>query len=379
MKRMKRASRMLWCAIVGAGCGSGDAATFPAPQVTVTTPVRRAVQTYADFTGTTRAVESAEIRARVSGTLEEIRFEPSRLVKRGEVLFVIERESYIASRDEALGMLRSAEAEKARAESDLQRVEQAIQTNAVSRSDLDRSRATRDQADAAVIAAQARLDNAQLSVDYTLVRSPIAGQVSRWLVDAGNLVGATEPTLLTTVNKMDPIYVYFEAAEGLVLALAQAQREEEQQAAASDTLQAGRVSVRLANEDDYQHDGVIDFIDNTVDPGTGTIELRAVLANPDTVLFPGLFVRIRVWGPIRDNRLVIQERAVGTDLGGKYVYIIADSNLVEQRYIQLGALQDDGSIVVEDGLDGDEQYIVNGMLRARPGLPVTPVTESEEG
>ena len=292
---------------------------------------------------------------------------------------MIERESYIASRDEALGMLRSAEAEKARAESDLQRVEQAIQTNAVSRSDLDRARATRDQADAAVIAAQARLDNAQLSVDYTLVRSPIAGQVSRWLVDAGNLVGATEPTLLTTVNKMDPIYVYFEAAEGLVLALAQAQREEEQQAAASDTLQAGRVSVRLANEDDYQHDGVIDFIDNTVDPGTGTIELRAVLANPDTVLFPGLFVRIRVWGPIRDSTLVIQERAVGTDLGGKYIYVVADSNLVEQRYIQLGPLQDDGTIVVESGLDGTERYIVNGILRARPGLPVTPVTESEEG
>ena len=235
--------------LVTLGCGSGDAGDPAGPQVTVATPERRTVQMYGEFTGTTRAVESVEIRARVPGTLEEIRFEPSSSVRKGQVLFVIERAQYIASRDEALGSLRSAEAELARAESDLRRVEQAIQTNAVSQSDLDRAQAARDQAEATVIAAQARLANAELNLEYTLVRSPIEGMIGRRLVDPGNLVGATGPTHLATVNQMQPIYVYFQAPEDAVLAFLAARR---------DTLQSqsdvGRVQVSLANETDFPHD-----------------------------------------------------------------------------------------------------------------------------
>ena len=330
------------------------------------------MQMYAEFSGNTRAVESVEIRARVPGTLEEIRFEPSSRVRQGQILFVIEREQYIAARDEAQGSLRSAEAELARAESDLKRVEQAIQTNAVSQSDLDRAQAARDQAEAAVVAAGARLANAELNLEYTLVRSPIAGRVGRWLVDPGNLVGATSPTHLTTVNQDQPIYVYFDAPEDLVLAYLTTR---------SDTTQnqdrVGRVNVALANETDYPHEGVIDFIDNTVDPTTGTIEMRALLPNEDNALFPGLFVRIRVIGREKPNALVVQEQAIGTDLGGKYVLVVDDQNVIDQRYVTLGARQDDGTIEVVEGLDGTERYIVVGMLRARPGFPVTPQTEAE--
>jgi RND family efflux transporter MFP subunit len=361
----------LFLAIVAGACGGGPPAP-QAPQVTVAEPERRTVQSYGEFTGTTRAVESVEIRARVAGTLEEIRFEPSRPVRSGQVLFVIEREPYLAARDEALGSLRSAEAELARAESDLRRVEQAIQTNAVSQSDLDRAQATRDQAEAAVLAARGRLANAELNLEYTLVRSPIDGMIGRWFVDPGNLVGATGPTHLATVNALAPIYVYFEAAEDIVLAFL---------AARSDSTQrqdrVGRVQVALANETDFPHEGAIDFIDNTVDPATGTIELRAVLPNADGALFPGLFVRIRVVGREKPNALVVREQAIGTDLGGKYVLVVGEGDVVDQRYVTLGPRQDDGTIEVTDGLDGMERYIVNGMLRARPGFPVTPQSEAD--
>jgi RND family efflux transporter MFP subunit len=371
VRRSPSARAALLLVAAAAGCGGGPPAPQP-PQVTVAAPERRTVQMYAEFSGNTRAVESVEIRARVPGTLEEIRFEPSSRVRQGQILFVIEREQYIAARDEAQGSLRSAEAELARAESDLKRVEQAIQTNAVSQSDLDRAQAARDQAEAAVVAAGARLANAELNLEYTLVRSPIAGRVGRWLVDPGNLVGATGPTHLTTVNQDQPIYVYFDAPEDLVLAYLTTR---------SDTTQnqdrVGRVNVALANETDYPHEGVIDFIDNTVDPTTGTIEMRALLPNEDNALFPGLFVRIRVIGREKPNALVVQEQAIGTDLGGKYVLVVDDQDVVDQRYVTLGATQDDGAIEVVEGLDGTERYIINGMLRARPGFPVAPQTEAE--
>jgi RND family efflux transporter MFP subunit len=364
---LHRASVVLAVGAVLAGCG-GDEPAFQPPEVTVATPVRRSVQTYAEFTGTTRAIEYAEIRARVPGVLEQMRFDPGSIVEGNEILFVIERDQYRAAYEEAIGNLRAAQAESARAESDLRRVEQAIQTDAVSQSDLDRAVANRDQANAAVISARGRRDNARLNLDYTLVRSPIRGQVGRNQVDIGNLVGSTEPTVLTTVNKIDSIYVYFDAPEALVLALAAARREATEEIRG----EIGRTAISLANETGFPHEGVVDFIDNTVDPATGTIEVRAVFANADTVLFPGLFVRARVYGRVDPDALVVDERAVGTDLAGKYVLVLEEDNVVEQRFVTLGPLQDDGTVVVEEGLDGSESYIVNGLLRARPGFPVTP-------
>ncbi len=351
------------------GCG-GDEPVFQPPEVTVTTPEQRAVLDFFDFTGSTRAIAYAEIRARVSGVLEEMRFVPGGIVEANEILVVIERDQYQAAYQEALGNLRAAQAESARAEADLKRVEQAIRTEAVSESDLDRAVANRDQANAGVISARGRRNNAKLNLDYTLVRAPHRGQVGRNLWDIGNLVGAGEPTLLTTVNTIDSIYVYFDVAEALVLRLNQVRRETI--AAGGDVNRVGRTAISLANETGFPHEGVIDFVDNAVDPATGTIELRAVFANPDLSLFPGLFVRVRVYASRETDALLVDERAIGTDLAGKYVFVLDEENVVEQRFVTLGPLQDDGMIVVEDGLDGSESYIVNGLLRARPGFPVTP-------
>ena len=375
MSRIRSLGAALLTATVLGACGGGSQEGPPPPEVTVTKPERRDVQRYAEFTGNTRAIEYAEIRARVSGTLDEMRFVPASFVEENDVLFIIEPEPYQASFDEARAAVAATHAELARAESDLERIQQAIQTNAVSQQDLDRAQATRDQADAAVLGAEARLVQASIDLGYTQVRTPVPGQVSRNYVDIGNLVGAGEATLLTTVTRIDPIFVYFDVPEQAVLRLIAGQRDttltEEQLARIGDVL------VATAEDVGFPHLGEIDFIDNTVNPATGTIEIRAVVANPENVLFPGLFVRIRVLGAIQPDAILVHERAIGTDLGGKYVLLVGDDNVVEQRNVVLGPIQDDGTVVIEEGLDGSESYIVNGMLRARPGFPVTPQTEAE--
>ncbi len=365
--------------ILAVACGPDIPQPQP-PAVTVDVPIRRDVATYGEFTGSSRAVESANIVARVPGTLERVLFEPSQIVRAGQLLFVIEQESYIAARDQARGSFLAAEAELARAESDLERVQLAIQSNAVSQQDLDRAQAQRDQAAAAVIQAQAALANAELNLSYTEVRSPIDGQVGRTLWDPGNLVGQGQPTLLTTVNKLDPMFVYFDAPEQAVLRLLQVLRErgltsmEERDFAGQDDIP---VYVATVADEGYPHEGYVDFISNTVDPATGTIEVRAVVPNTGFVLFPGLFVRVRVAGSVMTDAILVEEQALGTDLGGKYVLVVDQDNVVDQRYVELGPVQDDGFIAVLSGLEGTERYIVNGMLQARPGFPVTPRAAGE--
>ena len=369
-----------------AACG-GEEQTRPPPEVTIAQPETRPVRPYVDFTGTTRAIESVEIRARVGGVLEQQLFEPSQIVGEGDVLFVIEQDVYQASHDEAVALLRSAIADSALKESNLERIQIAIETNAVSRQDLDKAQAERDAAEAAVLGARARLSRAQLDYDYTMVRTPITGQVGRRRVDPGNLVGFGEQTLLTTVNKIQPIHVYFNAPEWVVLRMirqVEAVRQSETSAMGEgmstreDAEQVARVLVgTAADEDRFPFEGYIDFIGNTVDPSTGTIELRAVFENADFGLFPGLFVRVRVMAVNESDALLVDERAIGTDLGGKYVYLVGDDAIVEQRYVQLGQPQPDGTIEIVEGLEGGETYISNGLLRARPGLPVTPRTEEE--
>jgi multidrug efflux system membrane fusion protein len=373
---------VLAASLLTAGCG-GEEIVRQAPEVTVAQPVIRPVQPYVDFTGTTRAVESVEIRARVGGVLEQQLFAPADIVDAGDVLFIIEPDQYRAARDEAVAMLRSAVADSALKESNLERIQIAIETNAVSRQDLDRAQAERDAAVAAVLGARARLSRAQLDYDYTSVRSPIVGQVGRRQVDPGNLVGYGDQTLLTTVNRLRPLHVYFNAPEWVVL---QMLRQMEGAGATEDLddpdalERKPTVSVLVgtaADEDRFPFEGTIDFIGNTVDPTTGTIELRAVFENEDQQLFPGLFVRVRVMATQAQDALLIDERAVGTDLGGKYVYLVGDENIVERRYVKVGQPQPDGTIVIEGGLEVDDTYISNGLLRARPGLPVTPRTEEE--
>ena len=350
------------------GCKGKKEAAPPAPAVTVATPVEKNVQTYTAFTGYTAAVESVDIRARVKGFLDKVAFEDAAFVKKGDLLFIIEQDPYKAQRDQTKAELSSAEAELVRAQIDLKRVEVAAKTNAVSQEEVTNRRAQRDMAAASVEEEKAKLEQATLNLGYTEVRSPIDGRVSRRLVDEGNLVGAGENTLLTTVVTMDPIYVYFEVDERTLI------EGLKRTPGAFDNKKDYPFYVGLDTEEGYPHKGVLDYISNIVDQNTGTITARGVLPNKEKELYPGMFARVRVPAKIESDALLVHEKAIGTDLGGKYLYIVKSDNTVEQSRVELGPL--DGEMrVITKGIGKGERYIVNGLQFARPGLPVTPKTE----
>jgi len=359
-------------AISAFGCGGTEITTEapPPPEVTVAYPEQRDVTNYLEFTGQTRAVEAVEIVARVPGVLEEMHFEPSTFVQTGDLLFVIEPEPYIASRDAADADVKTWEAEVVRSNADLERLEQAIQTNAVSAQEVDRARADVQQAEANLLGSKANLHQAEINLDYTQVRAPITGMVSRNMVDLGNLVGSTGSTVLTTVMRIKPIFAYFDMSERYLLeALA------ERDITVADPPEGGQAYLGLANEEGWPHEGTIDYIDNTVNTNTGTIQIRAIFPNERGQLFPGLFARLRLPVSVEEDALLVSEQALGTDLGGKYLLIVGDDDVVELRHVELGALE--GELrVIRTGLEARERYIINGLQRARPGLPVTPTMQS---
>jgi RND family efflux transporter MFP subunit len=338
--------------------------------------LRRDVTAYQDFTGRTSSVQRAEVRARVPGFLQRMNFAPGDMVKKGQLLFLIEPEPYQAQRDQAEAALKSAEANRDRAQSDLERLEEAIKTNAVSQQDVTRARAELSQAEAAVLNSAALLAQAKIQLAYTEVRSPVAGKVDRNLVDLGNLVGQGEATLLTTVVQVDPLWVYFDLPETIVLQMLADLRKMgikfTEEGARPDTEGLLKFFVGTQVDEGFPHEGYLDFLSNAVNAATGTVEVRGVVPNDHQLLLPGVFVRVRVPGRLLSDAILVSERAIGTDLGGKYVMVVGEENMVEQRYIELGPREDDGFVVVIDGLEGDEEYIVNGLLRARPGFPVTP-------
>jgi RND family efflux transporter MFP subunit len=355
--------------IVIVGCNTQPEVTAPpSPEVVVAQPTQRDVTLFRNFTGNTDAIESVEIRARVQGFLQSFNFEAATLVKNGDLLFVIEREPYMAAKDQANADVDASEAYVRRAESDLERLEQAVKTNAVSQQEVTRATAERDQARAALHAATARLDKANIDLEYTQIRSPITGLITRHLVDPGNLVGRTDATLLAKVFNVDPIYIYFEVNEQLV---------------ASTLGKMGGMkgrSVRNAEDRtlvevtvdgiDRSFEGYIDYIDPAADPDTGTLQVRAVIPNGDGRLLPGFFVRIRVPGKSLPGALLVPETALSTDLGGRYLMLVDDEGLAQRRYVTPGQLEDDKMRVVLEGLEPGERFIIEGLQRARPGMPV---------
>jgi len=366
--RLRSTAALLVLITVASACQKApEVVAPPPPEVTVATPEVRDVTVHHEFVGSTEAFKSVEIRARVQGFLHRMSFEPSSFVRRGQLLFVIEQEPFEAQRDRAAAGLKAAEAGLARSESDLERLEQAVATNAVSQQEVTRARAERDQASAGLLQAEAELTNAQIQLDYTTIESPIDGMVSRNYVDVGNLVGAGETTLLTTVRDIDPIYAYFEVSERYMARILE-QRGGHQNPGEGEVLPA----TLLLEETGLEIEGTIDSLENTVDAATGTIRIRGVFPNPDAKIFPGFFVRVRLPGEFLEGALLVDEAALGTDLGGRYLLIVGEDNVVERRYIEPGPLQADKARVILGGLDAGEHYITEGLQRARPGMPVTP-------
>jgi RND family efflux transporter MFP subunit len=355
------------------GCARAPSETPPAAPVTVTVsyPVEREVTDYSDFTARIAAVDSVEVRAHVWGYLEKVHFKEGTLVKKGDVLFELDPRSYQADYDRAVANLAQAKAHLARLEADFQRAQTLIQSAAIAKADYDLALGDRNEAAAMVGVAEAALNTTRLNLGYTKVTAPVSGRVSRYLVTVGNLIQSADlanVSLLTTIVSVDPMYAYFDVDERTVQRVRQWLRQGKAESAPDTGLP---VALGLATEEGFPHQGTINFVDNQVNPKTGTLRVRGVFPNKDEVLSAGFFARVRVPISPPHKALLVSDRALDTDQGQKVLYVVNDKNEVVSRPIRVGSLHD-GLRAIEDGLKPGERVIVNGLQQVRPGVTVEP-------
>jgi RND family efflux transporter MFP subunit len=360
---------------IATGCKPANAqhaAGMKLPTVTVAPVEQQEIVEWDQFTGRTEAVESVEVRPRVSGHIEEVRFQSGQLVKKGDVLFVIDPRWHKAEFDRREAEYQQAKVRVENAEREAKRTEQLLANRAISREDGEARVSRFNEAKAGLLAAQAARDAAKLDFEHTEIRAPIDGRVSRARQTTGNYVSglAGAATVLTTIVSVDPIYVYADVDENSLLkftALAQARK------LTSDNEGRVPIELQLADEEGFPRRGYIESLDNRVDPNMGSILLRAVFPNPEGRIVPGLFARIRVPLSERYSALLIEERAIGTDQGKRFVLTLSPTNTVEYRAVKLGPAIN-GKRIVREGLNSGEQIVVNGLQRVRPGMPVIPET-----
>jgi RND family efflux transporter MFP subunit len=371
-----RAAVFLFAAVAGGCGGEPQVASLPPPQVVVSQPIERAVTEYFETTGRTAAIEEVELRARVAGYLVNVNFVDGSPVKAGDVLFEIDPRPYEAAVHSAEGNLARWQAELRKADADVARNKRLRPTGAASEKELETSIAAKETAEAEIVSAQARLETARLDLEFTRIVAPIDGQTSRTSVTKGNLIqlgGATGTggsNALTTLVRMDPIYVYFDVDERTALR-ARSRRVEDGNIPGDVRASNIPVEIGLAHERGFGRAGFLDFVDNRVDPSTGTMLARAVFANEDRFLTPGMFVRVRLPLAESDGELLVTSRAIGTDQGNKYLLVVNDKDVVEYRPVTLG-VESDGLRVVERGIAAGEWVITNGIQRVRPGVQVSP-------
>ncbi len=340
--------------------------------VTVSHPVERFVTDSAEFTSRIAAVDSVNVRAHVWGYLDKVNFKEGALVKKGDILFELDPRPYQAMLNQAKAKVAQDEAQLTFDEAEYQRNLGLFRTGAMARSDLDKSAAARGVDIANVAADKAIVASRQLDLDYTKVKAPVTGRISRYNVTAGNLVQSGDQgggTLLTTIVSVDPIYAYFDMDERTVQRLGQSIREGKAVESVSDT--EWPMMLGLGTEMGLPHQGSINFVDNQVNPKTGTLRVRGVFPNKDGSLSPGFFARVRVPVGQPHKALLVSDRAVDNDQGQKILYVVNDKNEVVSRPIRPGALHD-GLRSIEEGLKAEDRVIVIGLQQVRPGAKVEP-------
>ncbi len=364
-RRWADALFLLPVALLVSACGNSETQAPPPPpppQVSVASVIERQVADSDEFSGRLEAVESVQVRSRVTGYIEKISFQQGKDVKKGEAMFVIDPGPYRAELSRAEAELARALAQSELDKSQLARAEKLLQARMIAQQEYDDRVSNRHQSEASARAAKAAVDLARLNLDYTRVTSPISGRAGRAEVTTGNLVtgGDAGATVLTTVVSHDPIYAYFEGDEQAYL----------KYAAATKKSARNPVYMGLSNEKGYPHQGYLDFIDNRLDPATGTIRIRAVFDNKQGLYTPGLFARLKL-GSGRYSAVLIDDRAVGTDQSKKFVMVLGPDNKANYRPVTLGPMVD-GLRVVREGLKAGEVIVVNGLQRVQPGAVVTP-------
>jgi len=355
-------------ASVLAGCARSQAgappAAAPAPSVSVAAVIARPLRDFEEFTGRLEPVTTVSIQPRVAGFIESAQFTEGAHVGKGQLLFRIDPRPFQAEVNRLAAQLKRAHSQADLAGINHERGKQLIGKHVIAQQDFDQLATTAASSKDDIGAAEAALEAARLSLEFTQVRSPIAGRISRMLITPGNLVATT--SVLTTVVSDDPIYAYFDADEQTYLRFAH-----------NATGAATPVYMGLADEQGYPHEGNLDFLDNQVDPRSGTIHARAVFTNNDGRFTPGLFARIKLIGGVARDTVLIDERAVGTDLGKKYVLALKKDNTLEYRPVSLGATID-GLRVVNQGLAAGDVIVVNGLQHVRPGATVNPTRVTME-
>ncbi|MGY3531998.1 efflux RND transporter periplasmic adaptor subunit [Bradyrhizobium sp. USDA 4452] len=349
-------------------CEQNSFVAPPPPKVDVASPVQRAITRYLDATGNTAPIKTVDLVARVQGFLQSINYQDGSPVKEGTTLFTIEPETYKLKLEQAQAAEVGAQATLKQAEADFKRQTDLVQRQAVSQSTLDSSTSARDNAQANLQQAQVNTKIAAVNYGYTNVAAPFDGIVSNHLVSVGELVGVASPTQLATIVQLDPIYVNFNVNEQDV----QRVRDEARRRGLTfNDLRQLPIEVGLQTETGYPHKGKLDYLSPTVTQSTGTLAVRGLVPNPDRVLLPGFYVRVRVPIDKQDNALLVPDVAIGSDQSGRYVLVVNADNLVEQRKVTTGPL-DDGLRVIESGLKADDRVVTAGLLRAIPGQKVDP-------
>jgi multidrug efflux system membrane fusion protein len=367
------AAALLAAAVLGA-CSRAEpqSAPPPPPAVSVAAAIEREVAEWDEFSGRLEAVEHVDIRPRVNGYLQAIHFRQGAEVKKGELLFTIDPRPYQAELARAEAALAGARTRAELARTELARAERLLADNAIARREYDERVSGQRDTEASIRAAEAAVQTARLNLEFTQVRSPITGRVSKAEVTVGNLVvgDGPNPTVLTSVVSQDPIYVSFEGDEQVCLKYAALARNGERP---SSRRAPNPVYLGLANEEGFPHAGHMEFVDNRLDPRSGTIRARAVFGNSDGRFTPGLFARLKLIGSGTYRAVLIDDKAVGTDQSRKFVLVLEPGNKVAYRPVTLGPLVD-GLRVVKEGLKGGDLIVVNGLQRVRPGAEVTPQT-----
>ena len=362
-------SPILACLLVACGASESPQAP-PPPKVTVATPLQKSVTDWDEFTGRFAAVNSVDIRARVSGYLESVNFKEGGIVEKGDLLFVIDPRPYVAVLNEAQAALAQENARLVLASNDLERIKRLYGSKAVSEEALDARTQEKLEALAAVEAAKAKVASAQLDVEFTNIKAPIRGRISRALVTEGNLVsgGNEGATLLTTIVSLDPIHFYFTGNEQAYLRYLRLDRAGGRRSSHD---VPNPVRLRLGDETEFTHEGHMDFLDNQIDTATGTVQGRAIFSNPDDILVPGMFAEIQLLGEGPYQALLIPDEAIGFDQSEQFVLVLDDENVVRRREVDTGRIEG-GLRIVRRGLEPTDLVIIEGMQRARPGSPVIP-------
>lgn len=356
----------LFASVTMAPAGTAIAQSGPPPAVTVAKPVVKPITEWDDFIGRFEAVDQVDIRARVSGYLEKVHFRDGALVQAGDMLFTIDQRPYRNALQEAQANVTSAQVRTEFAQADLERAEQLRRTGNITDQLLDQRRQSFLTAKADLDRAQAQVRQAQLDLEFTEIRAPLAGRISRRLISEGNLVNAND-TVLTNIVSMDPIHFYFDVDERSYLAYSR----QHEGGARAPRATPNEVLLTLTDEREGRRTGRMDFVDNRLDGASGTMRARAVFPNKDLFLTPGLFGRVSIRGSDPYEGILVPDEAVGSDQDRRVVYVVGEDNVVQMKPVRPGP-RIDGYRVVRTGLTGKETIVINGLMRVRPGTKVTP-------